>query len=118
MKGTVWSVMVALLVLASCAICFAEDVNKIECEAGICTKWVMDKTVSETNVAGMISDYESELTFLNNLPNLSVKRAKMVYGILERMMMDNMSWENAKQQRVDEITEVKEALENRTTDTP
>ena len=112
------TLLTVLLVLLFSSFCFAEDVNKIECEAGVCTKWVMDKTLDEADVTDLISDYESELTFLNNLPNLSVVRAKMVYSILERMMMDNISWETAKQQRVDEITEVKEALENRTTDTP
>lgn len=109
-----WIMVIIFLFIGSMS--FAEE--KVECIDGVCNRWVIQQSMSESQVEALISGYESELAFLNNLPSLNIKQAEAVYEILNNMLMNKINWNNAKQMRINEVTELKEALENRTTDTP
>ena len=89
--------------------------TKIECVDGICTKWIAQETMNEVDVATMISDLDSDIAFLNNLPSgISVDKCGIVREVIHIMERDRVNWDVAKQTMINQLTERKAALENKT----
>jgi hypothetical protein len=105
-------IIMAILCISTVAV--AEDYT-VDCVAGVCTRWVSHEVMSEAEVIALIAEYDSEITFLNSLPSISVSRARIIDGIFEKMELERMNWDDARQERIDTITAIKTALENRTT---
>jgi len=89
---------------------------QVECSRGECSKWQKVQDLPESNVTDRISEIDAEIEFLGTVPDMTRPRAIAISDVIEYARVNGVSFAEAKEARINALTDEKKALESRETD--
>jgi hypothetical protein len=89
---------------------------QIECVDGTCSKWQKVQDLPEETVTSRISEIDAEILFLGTVPDMARPMAIAISDMIEYARVNGVSFVEAKEARINALTEEKKALESRETD--